>query len=202
VDASSLRKCVRCGELKPATPKHFHKSKLGRDGLHTHCKPCDVARHREWRARNATYDRDHMRATSRGEKQPRRPSRPKHGRNKENARAYDLRNRDLRNAQHNAWRKLHPEKNRAWVACYRARMAKAPGSHTSQDLLDLYEEQDGRCSYCGMPLRGEYEVEHMTPISRGGSNDRDNLCLSCESCNASKQNRTADEFYRNVGVGG
>lgn len=46
-----------------------------------------------------------------------------------------------------------------------------------------------RCGYC--LTRQEYvpwplEIEHIVPLSRGGTNDEDNLWLSCRSCNAFK----------------
>jgi 5-methylcytosine-specific restriction endonuclease McrA len=39
-----------------------------------------------------------------------------------------------------------------------------------------------------------YEIEHKTPLSRGGSNLNDNLCLSCEHCNDVKHCRTEEEY--------
>jgi hypothetical protein len=40
-----------------------------------------------------------------------------------------------------------------------------------------------------------FEVEHIVPITRGGTNDQSNLALSCRSCNLYKSNliSTRDE---------
>lgn len=57
----------------------------------------------------------------------------------------------------------------------------------------LLEKLGRRCAYCG--AEGvPFEVEHVVPKSRGGSNRVDNLTLSCEPCNMEKGNKTAAEF--------
>lgn len=37
-------------------------------------------------------------------------------------------------------------------------------------------------------------VEHKTPLSRGGTNNPDNLVLACLQCNMSKGNKTVNEY--------
>lgn len=57
-----------------------------------------------------------------------------------------------------------------------------------------------RCFYCGFDPRqatGKRErlsVEHKNPKSRGGTNEDQNLALSCRSCNSSKGTKTVEEF--------
>lgn len=46
-----------------------------------------------------------------------------------------------------------------------------------------------RCGYCLSPQRfimGTLEVEHLTPRAKGGSDEEDNLWLSCSLCNRYK----------------
>ncbi|MEO7002623.1 MAG: HNH endonuclease signature motif containing protein [Ktedonobacterales bacterium] len=38
------------------------------------------------------------------------------------------------------------------------------------------------------------EVEHRTPVARGGENEPDNLVFACRACNDAKDVRTEDEF--------
>lgn len=60
----------------------------------------------------------------------------------------------------------------------------------------LSEKFEHRCCYCGIP-EGEgrkFEVEHIIPKSRGGSNRISNLAWSCHDCNKEKGNRTAEEY--------
>jgi hypothetical protein len=50
-----------------------------------------------------------------------------------------------------------------------------------------------RCEYCHAPeevFNFAFEVEHLTPQSRGGPDDLDNLALSCNACNRFKSDFT------------
>jgi hypothetical protein len=49
------------------------------------------------------------------------------------------------------------------------------------------------CAYCG-DLLGPFEVDHIRPLSRGGTNDRGNLACSCVSCNTQKSNHLLHEW--------
>lgn len=57
----------------------------------------------------------------------------------------------------------------------------------------LLEKYNRKCCYCGKE-NVPFEVEHITPKSRGGSNRVSNLCLACHACNEAKGNQTATEF--------
>lgn len=85
----------------------------------------------------------------------------------------------------------------------RAIMANVVGSHTTEDLQRLYEEQDGQCAYCGIRLfwsiPGDIHVDHIQPITRNGSNNVDNLALTCAHCNLSKHDKTLDEWIARRG---
>ena len=59
----------------------------------------------------------------------------------------------------------------------------------------LLEKHGRKCFYCGKTV-SNFEVEHMLPKSRGGSNRIDNLTLSCHSCNQKKGTLTAEEFIK------
>jgi len=57
----------------------------------------------------------------------------------------------------------------------------------------LLEKFGRQCAYCG---GGEtaFELDHLLPKSRGGSNRVSNLVLSCHECNVAKADHTASEF--------
>lgn len=51
------------------------------------------------------------------------------------------------------------------------------------------------CNYCGQIISGKTaHIDHMMPLSKGGSHTADNLCAACEFCNCSKCDRTLAEW--------
>lgn len=44
------------------------------------------------------------------------------------------------------------------------------------------------CAHCGEP-RPDLQIDHITPIIEGGSNDLSNLQLLCARCNATKSDK-------------
>ncbi len=78
----------------------------------------------------------------------------------------------------------------------RAHRRGAGGAHTIEDVQRLYDEQEGRCFYCGRELNGKYGLDHKTPLSRGGTDRPENLCCACKLCNWLKDEKTAEEFVK------
>jgi hypothetical protein len=55
---------------------------------------------------------------------------------------------------------------------------------------DVLKRDDYRCVRCGARPPGvELEVDHVLPVSRGGSNDLANLQTLCRPCNQGKKDR-------------
>ena len=49
-----------------------------------------------------------------------------------------------------------------------------------------------RCEYCKCLKKyspGPFDIEHIIPISKGGTSDLDNLAYSCSGCNGAKYNK-------------
>lgn len=92
------------------------------------------------------------------------------------------------------WRAANPEKARAELRRRRAHKRNAEGDHTGADIQRQYKAQKGKCYYCKAPAGKDYQVDHVVPLSRGGSNDPANLVIACRSCNASKSDRLPHEW--------
>ena len=65
----------------------------------------------------------------------------------------------------------------------------------SKDLRRLSVETRAnlRCEYCRrpQPMTGiTFHIEHIIPLSHGGTSNLNNLALSCPSCNYKKQDHT------------
>ena len=57
----------------------------------------------------------------------------------------------------------------------------------------LFGRQEGRCNGCRMEFPFKmFDVDHVIPRSRGGTDHLDNLQLLCSHCNRLKGNRTQE----------
>lgn len=100
-----------------------------------------------------------------------------------------------RDRQRRSWYyQSNPKRALLYVRQRRARTNAAGGTHTLADVELQYQSQKGLCWWCGTAVGDNYHVDHRIPLSRGGSNAPDNLCISCAPCNLSKNNRMPWEF--------
>lgn len=60
-------------------------------------------------------------------------------------------------------------------------------SLTKKMRMDVFKRDHFKCQYCGNhPPAVILEVDHITPVSKGGDNNVDNLITSCFDCNRGK----------------
>ena len=63
-----------------------------------------------------------------------------------------------------------------------------------RNIRNVIISRDGTvCTYC-RKRAGVVHVDHMIPVSRGGTTAHGNLCVSCKKCNTRKSNMTPLEF--------
>jgi 5-methylcytosine-specific restriction endonuclease McrA len=43
-------------------------------------------------------------------------------------------------------------------------------------------------------MEGPFHIDHIVPVSRGGSNRDDNLCVACAPCNLRKSAKVGTEW--------
>lgn len=84
------------------------------------------------------------------------------------------------------WAKANPLAKRVQTIRRRARLRAADGRHTAAELQTLMQRQRNKCASCKDPLKDGFDVDHIVPLSKGGSNDILNIQLLCHSCNRSK----------------
>jgi hypothetical protein len=66
---------------------------------------------------------------------------------------------------------------------------------TDQLRRSLWQRDSGYCLLCNRPLgnMSSAQVDHLIPISRGGTNSPENLCLAHVQCNKEKHKKTYQE---------
>lgn len=108
---------------------------------------------------------------------------------------YYRENREQILARVKQWARDNRDKSDMYKRRYVLRKATAEHEpYTYEDLIGMWYGQDGLCYYCGTPLFSRFHREHMMPLSRGGADKLENLCLSCPTCNTRKGTRTVEEF--------
>lgn len=69
-----------------------------------------------------------------------------------------------------------------------------------EEIKSLIKSEGGFCFWCGSVIK-EYHLDHVYPISKGGINHIDNICISCENCNKRKSNKHPIDFAFQIFTG-
>lgn len=184
--------CSCCHESKPLDA--FSKAETGRFGVRGDCKAC---RNVNFIKREIVEDRPkEFCCTSCKKTKPydtsnfKKKSRSRYGlatECKECSRE--------RNAAHYQQNK---PRYRELATNYRARKLSATGSYSRSDVSRIIALQKRTCIYCRKPL-AKYHVDHIHPLSKGGSNDYKNIQILCPSCNFKKNAKHPVQFAQESG---
>lgn len=110
------------------------------------------------------------------------------------------RNREAINKAAKEQRKMHSERYKAHTRHRRAKLKNIDGRHSHHDVLRIGNSQSWLCNACGCNLKETgHHVDHVVPISKGGTNWPSNLQLLCRSCNVRKSNKSFDVFMKEMG---
>lgn len=60
--------------------------------------------------------------------------------------------------------------------------------------LAVFRRDGFVCRYCGSSL-GDFECDHVIPVSRGGETSVENIVVACRPCNGSKGNKLLVEWH-------
>jgi 5-methylcytosine-specific restriction endonuclease McrA len=217
-----MKTCTKCGKNKPLDD--FPNDRNRSDGKYPWCKQCNkehVAKWRqtdrgktltkEWREKHpdyfsewgkSEYGRERKRISQIKHQDKRRAyaqsPRGKESHRKANAR-YQMRNPEKRKvrAKKYYWANAERIRLRARNNTSRRKAAKYGnlGRYGKADIDQLWINQKSLCWWCGKKLdKSKFHVDHRIPLSRDGSNEPENLCLSCPKCNMSKGNKMPWEW--------
>jgi 5-methylcytosine-specific restriction endonuclease McrA len=209
-DSSKYKKCSQgdnCihpdGPVLPRTEEYFYMSK---GHASARCRPCMLAYRRAHHERNREHDnqrsleyvrrnKEKVYADNRRWLENNWHRAMEYGKWRYKSNVSGDRDRRLKYYRDNQerlkqnskrWDRENRERRRVIANRRRARLKKAVGSHTPDDIKKLLELSKGLCWWCGKPVGERYEVDHRVPLAKGGSNAPENLCISCPECNRSK----------------
>lgn len=102
--------------------------------------------------------------------------------------------------QDDGWHNLRADReiekwnNRGWFPSDPCVTTLRPGiDEWKRTIRRIHARDNYTCQYCGQ-VGGIIEVDHIFPVSRGGSNKDDNLCSACRRCNRAKSNKLLTEW--------
>ena len=175
-----MKTCSKCGVEKPES--EFGKNARGAGGLMSCCKSC-VNEYQRLRYAN---DPENARAKVAAYRE----------RNPERVRASAAISYEKRKGQVLAycrrWRK--PQRGREWQAARKHNRRVMAGPAITADIVrELKAEYGGVCPYCRETIVNGH-IDHIRPISKGGTNARENLVYCCATCNTQKGNKSLLQF--------
>lgn len=165
----ATRICTLC--LKEKNFGNFNKCKKGKYGIRSQCKECDKKYNQQYNLKNAERRANYTKEW--------------HGKNPDYNKLYNASDKGkaaLKAKAHNR----------------RALKSKNGGVHSSDDILNLFKLQSGKCVYCNNDLvvnkTKKFELDHIIPLNKNGTNGIENLQLLCMKCNRSKKDKLPEEF--------
>ena len=76
----------------------------------------------------------------------------------------------------------------------------ADGTLTGDAVRRLFAEAT-TCHYCSRPMASrDKSLDHVIPVSQGGTHSADNVVIACKRCNTAKAGRTPDQWRAGVVV--
>ena len=101
--------------------------------------------------------------------------------------AWREKNREKVNELSRIWTNNNKHKKKASDRLNKSSRKNAEGYFDGDDVLALKIAQNNKCANCHTDVSVEYEVDHILPIKRGGTNWPNNLQILCPKCNRRKQ---------------
>lgn len=210
-----MKTCTQCKLVKDLTC--FGNAKKYKDGLRPECKACRkvyydknrsviLEKHKEYYQVNCERRKEYQRNYTASHKEEnktrcrdRRLKNPKYhsiywSTNKailsNKCRLKRLQNLELMRVKDKESRERHKERRNIQRINYRARSRNAPGSISVLTWKSLLSKYGSCCLRCGSSAN--LSIDHIIPLSKGGTNFPNNLQPLCRSCNSSKGTKTMD----------
>ena len=167
------KRCTKCGEVKQFS--EFSKSKRHKDGMSYRCKTCKAKYYQEHKVdiakQRAQYYQEH----------------------KSEYAKYQIRWREENREKLEIYQQKPYAKRGKRAATIMRRSSIRAGKISANMIKEIINASNGICPYCGEPFTDGH-IDHITPLSRGGKNIRENLVYCCAHCNLVKHDKILPEF--------
>lgn len=197
-DMSSIteKKCSKCGEIKSLDNYTIRQI----NGKHRpDCKDCVRSYHKKIYDEQAEEKRAYAREYSKWYYQTVKDKKRQYaiankdkikGRMYEYQKEYYKENKERIDKKNRKWFKENWDKDSFYRQRRRSLEANAEGSFTPREWKDLCKKYNNQCLKCGKI--GKMSVDHIIPLSKGGTNWISNIQPLCRNCNSSKRTETID----------
>jgi 5-methylcytosine-specific restriction endonuclease McrA len=167
-----MKVCKKCNQEKPDAL--FALSNKTKSGLSSRCRSCESTRYKEFYAKQ----KDRILNTNREYRENN----------------YERRLEIERTSRAKNKEKHRPAKN-ARQSIRNRTLAQTPYLILDKELRRIYNSP---CFMCG--CKENQSLDHVIPISRGGSHSVGNIMTLCRNCNASKHARTITEWKHSLSM--
>lgn len=98
-----------------------------------------------------------------------------------------------------SWYQQNKDVVKTYVQNRRAKIKSCSGKLSVGLKNKLFVLQKGKCPCCNQPLGNDYHLDHIMPLSLGGTNTDDNIQLLRASCNRQKWAKHPVDFMSTRG---
>jgi 5-methylcytosine-specific restriction endonuclease McrA len=198
IDFTQTKICTQCKEEKSFSDFYIKVGSSG--GVNSVCKDCIIQNSAEYRLKNPSiiieYRAKNKEVLNKKAKEYRENNRERATRSH---REYRRRNIEhFREYYKHKYRK-NPTYTKVLSALGRSRRKNAEGCFTTKDISILLQKQQGMCVYCNCDIAEVYHIDHIMPLSKGGTNWPDNLQLLCPTCNLRKNAKLPEVYEAEIG---
>lgn len=174
-----FKRCSRCDQILALSEFPLR----GGGGFRSMCQPCKRAEKTEYNHQN----REKRRVAGSAYRQANKETLA------ERQRIWRVENPESDHAIHSRWKSENKDKVNASTHKRRNQIVCNGGHWTAQEWADLKAKYDDHCLMCGkQEPEIKLTVDHIVPVSAGGSNCIDNLQPLCKSCNSLKHRGIVD----------